>query len=57
MFERFTTSARQVVKGAVEYADGMGGGAGSGTVGEAELLLALLDRTGTPAADVLAALG
>ncbi|MGY0061876.1 Clp protease N-terminal domain-containing protein [Streptomyces sp. LZ34] len=61
MFERFTTSARQVVRGAVRYADGTGGGAGggtgSGTVGEAELLLALLDRTGTPAADVLTALG
>ncbi|MER6140318.1 Clp protease N-terminal domain-containing protein [Streptomyces sparsogenes] len=53
MFERFTPSARQVVRGAVEHADGTG----SDTVGEAELLLALLDRTGTPAAEALAALG
>ncbi|MER7788064.1 Clp protease N-terminal domain-containing protein [Streptomyces sp. NPDC097640] len=58
MFERFTTSAREVVRGAVKYADDDGGGGtGGGTVGEAELLLALLDRTGTPAADVLTALG
>ncbi|MDT0542163.1 MULTISPECIES: Clp protease N-terminal domain-containing protein [Streptomyces] len=57
MFERFTTSARDVVRGAVKYADDNGGGTGGGTVGEAELLLALLDRTGTPAADVLTALG
>lgn len=57
MFERFTSSAREVVRGAVNYADGTGGGTGDGTVGEAELLLALLDRTGTPAAEVLTALG
>ncbi|MEU0806953.1 Clp protease N-terminal domain-containing protein [Streptomyces sp. NPDC005970] len=57
MFERFTTSARDVVRGAVKYADGEGGGTGGGAVGEAELLLALLDRTGTPAAEVLTALG
>ncbi|SEB87834.1 Clp protease N-terminal domain-containing protein [Streptomyces melanosporofaciens] len=41
MFERFTTSARQVVRGAVRHAED----AGADTVGEAELLLALLDRT------------
>ncbi|MET7902372.1 Clp protease N-terminal domain-containing protein [Streptomyces sp. NPDC005355] len=53
MFERFTTSAREVVRGAVRHAEDTG----SDTVGEAELLLALLDRTGSPAADALAALG
>ncbi|WP_055553052.1 Clp protease N-terminal domain-containing protein [Streptomyces sp. NBRC 110028] len=53
MFERFTTSAREVVRGAVRRADGTGGA----PVGEPELLLALLDRTGSPAAHVLAALG
>ncbi|MFI0769136.1 Clp protease N-terminal domain-containing protein [Streptomyces sp. NPDC021218] len=42
MFERFTTSAREVVRGAVRHAED----AGAETVGEAELLLALLDRTG-----------
>ncbi|MFE7294904.1 Clp protease N-terminal domain-containing protein [Streptomyces sp. NPDC057579] len=49
MFERFTAAARAVVRGAVEHADR----AGSPTVGEPELLLALLDRRGTPAAAVL----
>ncbi|MET7761776.1 Clp protease N-terminal domain-containing protein [Streptomyces sp. NPDC005393] len=53
MFERFTTSGREVVRGAVRHAEDTG----SDTVGEAELLLALLDRTGSPAADALAALG
>lgn len=59
MFERFTTSARAVVRGAVRQADATGGA----TVGEPELLLALLDRTeradrtDSPAADVLATLG
>ncbi|MGA6160160.1 Clp protease N-terminal domain-containing protein [Stenotrophomonas sp. NPDC087984] len=42
MFERFTTSAREVVRGAIRHAED----AGAETVGEAELLLALLDRTG-----------
>ncbi len=42
MFERFTTSAREVVRGAVRHAEDTG----ADTVGEAELLLALLDRTG-----------
>ncbi|MFE5123803.1 Clp protease N-terminal domain-containing protein [Streptomyces sp. NPDC056669] len=42
MFERFTTSAREVVRGAVRHAEDTG----AETVGEAELLLALLDRTG-----------
>ncbi|BBJ43906.1 hypothetical protein SSPO_066240 [Streptomyces antimycoticus] len=41
MFERFTTSAREVVRGAVRHAEDTG----ADTVGEAELLLALLDRT------------
>lgn len=53
MFERFTTSAREVVRGAVRQADETGGA----TVGEPELLLALLDRTNTPAAHVLTTLG
>ncbi|MCP9207278.1 Clp protease N-terminal domain-containing protein [Streptomyces sp. NEAU-Y11] len=53
MFERFTGSAREVVHGAVQHAQR----AGSPTVGEPELLLALLDRTGSPAATVLAGLG
>ncbi|WP_052867810.1 Clp protease N-terminal domain-containing protein [Streptomyces niger] len=53
MFEKFTASAREVVRGAVACADRTG----SGTVGEEELLLALLDREGTPAAGALAALG
>ncbi|MEJ8650559.1 Clp protease N-terminal domain-containing protein [Streptomyces sp. MS1.AVA.3] len=53
MFEKFTAGARAVVRGAAEQADRTG----SGTVGEAELLLALLDRTDSPAAGALAALG
>ncbi|MFG2493897.1 Clp protease N-terminal domain-containing protein [Streptomyces caniferus] len=53
MFEKFTAEARAVVRGAVEHADRTG----SGTVGEPELLLALLDRTDSPAAAVLRALG
>ncbi|RNG18178.1 Clp protease N-terminal domain-containing protein [Streptomyces botrytidirepellens] len=53
MFERFTTSAREVVRGAVRQADETGGA----TVGEPELLLALLDRADSPAAHVLATLG
>ncbi|UNO39971.1 Clp protease N-terminal domain-containing protein [Streptomyces sp. MST-110588] len=53
MFERFTASARQVVREAVAHAEL----AGRGSVGEGELLLALLDRTGSPGADVLTALG
>ncbi|MFG2577956.1 Clp protease N-terminal domain-containing protein [Streptomyces malaysiensis] len=53
MFERFTTSAREVVRGAVQHAVDTRAEA----VGEAELLLALLDRTGSPAAEVLTALG
>ncbi|MGI5470842.1 Clp protease N-terminal domain-containing protein [Streptomyces sp. CA-132043] len=53
MFEKFTVSAREVVRGAVACADRTG----SGTVGEEELLLALLEREGTPAAGALAALG
>lgn len=53
MFERFTTSAREVVRGAVRQADETGGA----TVGEPELLLALLDRTNTPAGHVLTTLG
>ncbi|MGR3938076.1 Clp protease N-terminal domain-containing protein [Streptomyces sp. BRA346] len=53
MFERFTTSAREVVRGAVRRADETGGA----TVGEPELLLALLDRADSPAAHVLTTLG
>ncbi|GFE14401.1 hypothetical protein Sgleb_24480 [Streptomyces glebosus] len=53
MFEKFTAGARAVVRGAVEQADRTG----SGAIGEPELLLALLERTDSPAAGVLAALG
>ncbi|MFI0713154.1 Clp protease N-terminal domain-containing protein [Streptomyces inhibens] len=53
MFEKFTADARAVVRGAVEQTDRTG----SGTVGEPELLLALLDRADSPAAEVLGALG
>ncbi|MEW9516828.1 Clp protease N-terminal domain-containing protein [Streptomyces tubercidicus] len=53
MFEKFTADARAVVRGAAEQADR----SGSGTIGEPELLLALLERTDSPAAGVLAALG
>ncbi|MFI9050253.1 Clp protease N-terminal domain-containing protein [Streptomyces sp. NPDC053427] len=53
MFEKFTKDARAVVNGAVAQADRTG----SATVGEPELLLALLDRTDSPAAAALGALG
>ncbi|WP_256105603.1 Clp protease N-terminal domain-containing protein [Streptomyces sp. ODS05-4] len=53
MFERFTSAARAVVKGAVAHAER----SGSGTVTEEHLLLSLLDREGTPAAAALARLG
>ncbi|WP_206504090.1 Clp protease N-terminal domain-containing protein [Streptomyces chrestomyceticus] len=53
MFERFTASARDVVRGARAYAVRPG----PGTVGEGELLLALLDGRGSPGAEALAALG
>ncbi len=53
MFEKFTADARAVVRGAAEQAERTG----SGTVGEPELLLALLDRTESPAATALGALG
>ncbi|WP_030620928.1 Clp protease N-terminal domain-containing protein [Streptomyces sclerotialus] len=53
MFETFTASAREVVRGAAARADLTG----SGTVGEEELLLTLLDQEGTAAAEALAALG
>ena len=53
MFERFTKDARAVVKGAVEYAER----SGVGTVDTEHLLLALLDREGSRASFVLAALG
>ncbi|MBL1098230.1 Clp protease N-terminal domain-containing protein [Streptomyces coffeae] len=53
MFERFTSSAREVVHGALRHAEETG----SAKVGEPELLLALLDRTGSPAATVLSGLG
>ncbi|KUL53358.1 peptidase [Streptomyces sp. NRRL F-4489] len=53
MFERLTAEARAVVRGAVEHADRTGQEA----VGEPELLLALLDGRGTPAAAVFDGLG
>ncbi|MFH8348144.1 Clp protease N-terminal domain-containing protein [Streptomyces sp. NPDC018045] len=53
MFERFTVSARNVVRGATAYAVRPG----PGTVGEGELLLALLDGQESPGAEALAALG
>ncbi|MEU8823394.1 Clp protease N-terminal domain-containing protein [Streptomyces sp. NPDC048636] len=53
MFEKFTRDAREVVHGAVRHTEETGGA----QVGEAELLLALLDRTGGPAATVLSGLG
>ncbi|MFG2135968.1 Clp protease N-terminal domain-containing protein [Streptomyces sp. NPDC048650] len=53
MFERFTSDARAVVRGAVTRSERTVGG----TVGEAELLLALLDRTDSTAAAVLRDLG
>ena len=53
MFERFTKDARDVVKGAVEYADG----AQTGTVDAEHLLRALLERRASRASFALAALG
>lgn len=53
MFEKFTAGARAVVSDAAEQADRTG----SDTIGEPELLLALLNRTDSPAAGALAALG
>jgi ATP-dependent Clp protease ATP-binding subunit ClpA len=53
MFERFTKDARDVVKGAVEHAEGTG----AERVGAEHLLLALLDREGSRASFALAALG
>ncbi|MFE0171645.1 Clp protease N-terminal domain-containing protein [Streptomyces sp. NPDC059002] len=53
MFERFTRSARDVVKGAAEHAER----AGHDSVEEGHLLLALLDREGSRASFVLTALG
>ncbi|MER8041066.1 Clp protease N-terminal domain-containing protein [Streptomyces hydrogenans] len=49
MFERFTKAARSVVKGAVEHAER----GGAEAVTAEHLLLALLDREGTRAAEVL----
>lgn len=53
MFERFTKDARDVVRGAVEYAER----AGVRSIGAEHLLLALLDREGSRASFALAALG
>ncbi|KPI02739.1 Clp domain protein [Actinobacteria bacterium OK074] len=53
MFERFTEDARAVVAGAITHCER----AGDREVGEAHLLLALLDREGSRAAFALAALG
>ncbi|AQS67585.1 Clp protease N-terminal domain-containing protein [Streptomyces pactum] len=53
MFERFTKDARDVVQGAVEYAEG----ARAQTVDAEHLLLALLDREGSRASFALSALG
>ncbi|MEW1657803.1 Clp protease N-terminal domain-containing protein [Streptomyces sp. NPDC093707] len=53
MFERFTAAARAVVGSAVAHADRTG----SDTVGEPELLLALLDQRDSLAAAVLDGLG
>lgn len=53
MFERFTTSAREVVEGAIGYSER----AGTETITEEHLLLSLLDREGTRAGFALAALG
>ncbi|WP_306328620.1 Clp protease N-terminal domain-containing protein [Streptomyces venezuelae] len=49
MFERFTKAARAVVKGAAEYAER----GGAAVVTEEHLLLALLDREDTRAAEAL----
>ncbi|MEU3200485.1 Clp protease N-terminal domain-containing protein [Streptomyces sp. NPDC006996] len=53
MFERFTKDARDVVKGAVEQAEGER----AGTVDPGHLMLALLDREASRASFALAALG
>ncbi|GAB2725943.1 Clp protease N-terminal domain-containing protein [Streptomyces bullii] len=53
MFERFTRDARQVVKGAVEYAEQ----AGAPSVDPEHLVLSVLDRRGSRASFALAALG
>lgn len=53
MFERFTRGARDVVAGAVEHSERQD----ADSVDDGHLLLALLDRKGTRAAFVLAALG
>lgn len=53
MFERFTKSAREVVKGAVEHAERVV----SESVTEEHLLLSVLEREGTKAAFALSALG
>ncbi|MYV98031.1 Clp protease N-terminal domain-containing protein [Streptomyces sp. SID3343] len=53
MFEKFTSPARDVVRGAAERADQ----AGEADVGEEYMLAALLDAQGTQAAMALAAIG
>lgn len=53
MFERFTKDARDVVRGAVEHAEG----AGARSVEAEHVLLALLDQEGSRASFGLAALG
>ncbi|MGW1891178.1 Clp protease N-terminal domain-containing protein [Streptomyces sp. NPDC002004] len=53
MFERFTKDARAVVEGAVEHAERGGGD----FVDVDHMLLALLDRQGSPAAFALSTLG
>ncbi|MFD3505650.1 Clp protease N-terminal domain-containing protein [Streptomyces sp. NPDC058676] len=53
MFERFTKDARDVVRGAVEHAEGAGGR----SVEAEHMLLALLDREASRASFGLAALG
>ncbi|MEV6653088.1 Clp protease N-terminal domain-containing protein [Streptomyces sp. NPDC051219] len=53
MFERFTSSARGVVTGAVGHAER----AGADSVTEEHVLLALLDLEGTPSASAFASLG
>lgn len=53
MFERFTKDARDVVRGAVEHAEG----AGAQSVEAEHMLLALLDREASRASVGLAALG
>ncbi|WP_328319607.1 Clp protease N-terminal domain-containing protein [Streptomyces sp. NBC_00388] len=53
MFERFTQGARDVVSGAVGYADR----GGEPRITEEHLLMALLDARGTKASTALASLG